>query len=92
MDEATSTDMFAELMDNSADKMAHARNVAMELLEMANDYEDRAEKLRHLAALMILEAQSFAEDTGTLLAMEFPMGPIVNPEGKDEDEGLGEPE
>jgi hypothetical protein len=77
MDEIeTSNEMFAELMDNSADKMQHARNVALELLEMANDYELRAEKFRHLAALMILEAQAFAEDTGTLLSMEFPMGPV----------------
>lgn len=85
MDETeTSQDMFAELMDNSADKMQHARNVALELLEMANDYELRAEKMRHLAALMILEAQSFAEETGTLLSMEFPMSSI-DEEEKDDD-------
>lgn len=87
--EDTSTDMFATLMDNSADKMQHARTVAMDLLEMANDYEERAEKLRHLAALMILEAQSFAEETGKLLTMEFPMGPLeVTPDEEEEtDEG-----
>lgn len=84
MDEMTSNDMFAVLMDNSADKMAHARNVALELLEMANDHEARAENLRHLAALMILEAQSYAEESANLLAMEFPMGPI---EEEDDDSG-----
>lgn len=81
--EDTSTGMFAELMDNSADKMSHARNVAMELLEMANDYEERAEKLRHLAALMILEAQDFAEETGKLLTLEFPMIPYGDPGGEE---------
>lgn len=84
--EDTSTEMFAELMDNSADKMQHARAVAMDLLDMASDYESRAEQLRHLAALMILEAQSFAEETGKLLTMEFPMGPIEGPEEEEEDD------
>lgn len=72
MDE-TSNDVFAELMDNAADKSRHARDVALQLLEMANDHEERAEKLRHLAALMILEAQDYASETADLLSMEFPM-------------------
>lgn len=77
MDEIeTSSEMFAELMDDSAEKMQHSRMVAMELLEIANSLEQRAEKMRHLAALMILEAQDFAEETGKLLTMEFPMAPI----------------
>lgn len=73
MEEMTSNDMFAHLMDNSADKMAHARSVALELLDMASSHEERAENLRHLAALMILEAQSYAEESANLLTMEFPM-------------------
>lgn len=78
--EETSNDVFAELMDDSADKMNHARTVALELLEMANGLEKRAEQMRHLAAIMILEAQAFAGETADLLAMEFPMKEIETEE------------
>jgi hypothetical protein len=74
--EMTSNDMFAILMDNSAAKMDHSRTVALELLELATDHENRAENLRHLAALMILEAQAYAAESADLLAMEFPMGSV----------------
>lgn len=82
-EEMDSNQMFAHLMDDSAEKMAWNRAAALELLEMASAYEERAEKLRHLAATMILEAQAFAEETGNLLAMEFPMSDV---EESDEDE------
>jgi hypothetical protein len=78
--EDTSNDLFAELMDDSADKMNHARAVALDLLELANGLEARAEKMRHLAALMILEAQEFAGETADLLSMEFPMKEIETEE------------
>lgn len=69
-----STSMYSHLMDDSADKMAWNKMQAIELLAMADAYEDRAEKLRHLAATLILDAQDFATEVGNLLAMEFPMG------------------
>lgn len=78
----TSQDYFADLMDNAADKMGHARQVALDLLEMANDHELRAEKLRHLAALMILEAQSYSDETANLLTMEFPMKNVEEEESE----------
>lgn len=74
--EETSNDVYADLMDDAADKSRHARDVALSLLELAAGLEVRAEKMRHLAALMILEAQEFATETSDLLLMEFPMGPI----------------
>jgi hypothetical protein len=64
-EEMDSSGQFAHLMDDSAEKMAWTRS--------ADAYEERAEKLRHLAATLILDAQAFAEDIGTFLAMEFPM-------------------
>jgi hypothetical protein len=72
-EEMDSTGMFSYLMDDSADKMAWNKRVALELLQQATSYEDRAERLRHLAATMILEAQEFAAEAADLLAMEFPM-------------------
>jgi hypothetical protein len=72
-EEMDSSGQFAHLMDDSAEKMAWNRSAAVDLLAMADAYEERAEKLRHLAATLILDAQAFAEDIGTFLAMEFPM-------------------
>jgi hypothetical protein len=72
-EEMDSTGQFSHLMDDSAEKVAHARSSALDLLEMANAWEERASKLRHLAAVLILEAQEFAGEVGDLLAMEFPM-------------------
>lgn len=71
-----STGMFGHLMDDSAEKSKHARDSALRLLEMAQAWEDRASKLRHLAAVLILEAQEFAGEVGDILAMEFPMGDV----------------
>ncbi len=82
-----SSGMFGHLMDDSAEKSKHARDSALKLLEMANDWEDRASKLRHLAAVLILDAQEFAAQTGDLLAIEFPMGDVdtdEDPAGDDE--------
>ena len=72
-EEMDSTSMYSHLMDDSADKMAWNKAQALELLAMADAYEERAEKLRHLAATLILDAQDFANEVGNLLAMEFPM-------------------
>jgi hypothetical protein len=80
-----STGMFGHLMDDSAEKSKHARDSALRLLEMAGELEERASKLRHLAAVLILDAQEFAAQTGDLLAIEFPMGD-VEPESEDPEE------
>lgn len=84
-----SSGMFGHLMDDSAAKSKHARDSALRLLEMAQEWEDRATKLRHLAAVLILEAQEFAGEVGDILAMEFPMGDVEtdeDPAGDDEKE------
>lgn len=89
-EEMDSSGMFSHLMDESADRMKHARSAAMELLEMAREHEDTAEKLRHLAATLILEAQEYAGEIGDLLAMEFPMqdyNPSTESEQDDSDSG-----
>lgn len=83
--EEVSNDVYAELMDDAADKSRHARDVALQLLELASGLEQRAEKMRHLAALMILEAQAFATETSDLLLMEFPMGPMSTEDSDEED-------
>lgn len=85
-EEMNSTSMYSHLMDDSAQKMAWNKNSALELLAMADAWEERAEKLRHLAATLILDAQDFASEVGDLLAMEFPMtgGDEEEPEGEDE--------
>ncbi len=77
-----SDEIFANLMDDSAEKVAHAREAAILLLEMAKNWEERASKLRHLAAVLILEAQEFAGEVGDILALEFPMG-TYEPESED---------
>lgn len=82
--EETSNDVYAELMDDAADKSRHARDVALQLLEIASGLDQRAEKMRHLAALMILEAQAFATETSDLLIMEFPMGPMGSESDEEE--------
>lgn len=83
-EDMNSTSMYSHLMDDSAEKMAWNKASALNLLEMANAWEERAEKLRHLAATLILDAQDFATEVGDLLAMEFPMSSIENEE-EDED-------
>lgn len=84
-----SSGMFGHLMDDSAEKSKHARDSALRLLEMAQEWEDRASKLRHLAAVLILDAQEFAAQTGDLLSIEFPMGDV---EEDAEDDESGEDE
>jgi hypothetical protein len=75
-EEMDSTGMFGHLMDQSSEKMKWNRSVAVQLLEEADWLEDLAEKYRHLAATMILEAQDFGKNTADLLAKEFPMGNV----------------
>ncbi len=82
-----SNGMFGHLMDDAAEKMAWNRDTALKLLDMAANYEDRAEKLRHLAATLILEAQDLATETADFLSLEFPMGDYKpNPEDSDGEE------
>jgi hypothetical protein len=80
-----SSGMFGHLMDDSAEKSKHARDSALQLLEMAQAWEDRASKLRHLAAVLILEAQEFAGEVGDILSMEFPVGDVESESETDED-------
>lgn len=86
-----SNGMFAHLMDDSAEKMKWNRSQAIRLLEMATELDERAEKLRHLAAVLILEAQEFAHETAELLTMEFPMGDDES-ESEDSDDTGDEPD
>lgn len=79
-----STDMFGVLLDENADMIQHSRDAAMRLLEMARAHEQTAEKLRHLAAVLILEAQAQAEENADLLQLEFPMKDIEEKEEDDE--------
>lgn len=72
-EEMDSTGMFGHLIDQSTDKMKWNRDVALRLLEEANWLEDLAEKYRHLAGTLILEAQDFSNHTADLLIKEFPM-------------------
>ena len=85
-EDMNSNGQFGNLMDDSAEKTQWNRKVAMELLEMATAHEDYAEKLRHTAATLILEAMDFAEETATFLAMEFPMSGDAPEEPEEEDE------
>jgi hypothetical protein len=85
-----SNGMFGHLMDDAAEKMSWNRDTALRLLEMATAYEERAEKLRHLAATLVLEAQDMANETAEFLSLEFPMGEYKsepeNPDGAETDE------
>lgn len=72
-EDMNSNGQFGNLMDDAAEKTQWNRKVAMELLEMATAHEDYAEKLRHTAATLILEAMDFANETASFLTMEFPM-------------------
>lgn len=70
-EEMSITDQWSHLMDDSADKVQNSKRIAISLLEAANEAEERAEKLRHMAAVVILDAQSYAADIGNFMAMEF---------------------
>ena len=83
-EEMDSNGQFGNLMDDSAEKTQWNRKVAMELLEMATAHEDYAEKLRHTAATLILEAMDFANETATFLSMEFPMSSDDEEPGEEE--------
>lgn len=69
----TADEQTAKLIDGAAEKVQWARNRAKDLLEHADDLENRAEQYRHLAALMVLEAQGYAGEISDLLFTEFPM-------------------
>ncbi len=83
----SSTEMYGHLMDMSAEKVKWNKDTALTLLKEADWLEDLATKYRHLAAIIILEAQEFSSKTADLLAMEFPMGPDnTEPEDPNEEE------
>lgn len=79
-EEMDSTGMFGHLIDQSSEKMKWNRNVALQLLQEANWLEDLAEKYRHLAGTLVLEAQDFGNHTADLLVKEFPMEGSDGPE------------
>lgn len=87
MDEVaqSAAEQTGQLIDSAAEKVQWAREKATELLEYADSLESRAEQMRHLAALMILEAQGYAGEISDLLTAEFPMEPY-NPEKEEEDD------
>lgn len=71
---------FDELMDDAAAISRHARDVAKNLLELAHVYRDRAEKITHLAATLLIEAQEAASETADLIAMQF--GDLAEPDNE----------
>lgn len=68
----TASEQTGQLIDNAAEKVQWARQKATEFLEHADALEERAEAYRHLAALMLLEAQGYADSISDLLTAEFP--------------------
>lgn len=84
-EEMDSTGMYGHLMDQASEKTKWNRDVALKLLDEANWLEDLAEKYRHLAGTLVLEAQEFGQHTADLLTYEFPM---TDPEEPKEDDGV----
>ncbi len=74
----TAEGMSGQLIDGAADKVQWAREMATRMLEHANDLEERAESYRHLAAIMIIEAQGYADEISRLVVSEFPTGEDVS--------------
>lgn len=72
-EEMDSTGMYGHLIDQSVEKTKWNRDVALKLLEEADWLEDLAEKYRHLAGTLVIEAQEFGAHTADLLTYEFPM-------------------
>lgn len=70
-------DIFSDLMTRSTIITKGNRKSALKLLDKANDIEERAaivaNKYRELAAALILEAQSYANDVADMLVEEFPL-------------------
>lgn len=64
--------MSGYLIDGAADKVQWARAKAVEFLEYADSLEERASSYRHLAGLMVVEAQMYAGEVSELVAAEFP--------------------
>ena len=81
--------MTGHLIDGAAEKVQWAREKAVEFLAHADDLEERAAQYRHLAGLMIMEAQEYAGSISDLVAAEFPTEdtPIGGEEREEEDEG-----
>jgi len=83
-EEQDSTGMYGHFMDMSSEKTMWNRDVALKFLAEASWLEDLAEKYRHAAATLILEAQEFSAHTADLLAMEFPMTDPEEPKDYEE--------
>jgi len=70
-------EIFSDLMTKSVAVTKGNRKSALRLLDKANDIEERAaivaNKYRELAAALILEAQSYANDVADMLVEEFPL-------------------
>lgn len=89
-EEMDSNQAIGHLLDENADMIQHARDSAFKLLEMANNHEERATKLRHLAAVLILEAQNYAGEVAELMEIEFPMGDYESQADSEEEENEDE--
>ena len=83
MEDPTSEEFIEELIDQSTDRVKWAREKAIELLEYASFLEERANSFRGLAAQLVVEARTMAEEIGDLLLVEFPFDDT--PENLDEE-------
>lgn len=68
----TKDEQFKELMESANEALKWAREKAEEFLLYANELEERANRYRKLAATMVIEARSYADETADLLMAEFP--------------------
>lgn len=80
MDTSNAEQLFGELMDDNAKISKHARDQALNLLELANTVEENAakvaDKMREAAAALIQEAHNYAAMTSEILKAEFPLEDI----------------
>lgn len=77
--------MSGYLIDGAADKVQWARQKAIEFLEYADSLEERAASYRHLAGLMVVEANMYAGEIADLVSAEFPtVEDTIPEEEKDE--------
>lgn len=88
--EDTAEEMTGYLVDGAAEKVQWSRAMAREMLDHAQALRDRADQFTHLAGLMLVEAQSYAQEISDLLSAEFPTGDafeaMVNGTEEEEDE------
>lgn len=78
----TSSEIYKDLMDQAVEALGWAKAKAEEFLQYANELEERANTYRKLAATLVIEARSQADEMADLLLAEFPMEePVQEEEG-----------